>query len=80
MIKRENYRKLEILVDGAWVQADFGQLEDGDIFRLFEPDGTAVEDKYGDYKWVFVGHHFVDGRVTYMTVGAPVNPEPVILP
>ena len=35
-------RRCEILKDGSWQSAEFKKLQRGDVFRLFESDGTAV--------------------------------------
>lgn len=38
-----NFRKTEILEDGKrWVEVPFESLVKGDIFRLFESDGSRV--------------------------------------
>jgi hypothetical protein len=43
-------RTVEIVqADGSWVKCQsMGQLEVGDVFRMFEPDGTRV---VGDHTW-----------------------------
>jgi hypothetical protein len=45
MLSLDDIRKVEIKVDGEWVSAQFAQIEAGDTFRLFEPDGTPVHMK-----------------------------------
>lgn len=37
-------RKLELLLDGTWVPFEMQNLDIDDVFRLFEPDGTPVDD------------------------------------
>lgn len=44
MIPIEKLRRLEILQGDVWVAADTGQLEPGDLFRLFETDGRPVSE------------------------------------
>jgi hypothetical protein len=41
--KTSKLRKVEVLVDGYWEGCDFPDLEDGDTFRMFEPDGEPVD-------------------------------------
>lgn len=40
----EPTRTAEVLVAGHWQAIPFKDLKEGDIFRLFEEDGTAVDD------------------------------------
>lgn len=35
-------RRTEILYNGEWVEIPFDHLNAGDIFRLYEEDGTIV--------------------------------------
>ena len=43
MIPLENLRKTEVQQpDGTWLKIQFSQVEPGDIFRQFEPDGSPV--------------------------------------
>ena len=43
MIAKSEMRKIECLTaDGCWVECTMGQLEIGDTFRMFEPDGDPV--------------------------------------
>ena len=37
-------RKVEKLEHGQWVEGQFRQLQPGDLFRVFEPDGTPLRD------------------------------------
>lgn len=39
----EKYREVYILRGGIWYHEDFKDIEKGDIFKMFEPDGTPVE-------------------------------------
>ncbi|MGR7944154.1 hypothetical protein ACU063_06730 [Paenibacillus sp. M.A.Huq-81] len=41
-------RKVERLVLGDWKECQFKFLSQGDVFRLFEPDGDYVSDSYGN--------------------------------
>jgi hypothetical protein len=54
MKKIEDLRVIEVKQeDATWVKLhSIGQLEPGDIFRMFEPDGVTVLDDDG--KSVFV--------------------------
>src|SRR5687767_4732709 len=40
-------RYAEVLKDSEWVKIPFKDLREGDIFRLFESDGTPVESDTG---------------------------------
>jgi hypothetical protein len=43
MLSQNQLRRVEALVDGRWVELkSIGQLETGDIFRMFEPDESKV--------------------------------------
>jgi hypothetical protein len=35
-------RKVQILRNGEWIDSEFKEIKDGDVFRLFEPDGDPV--------------------------------------
>lgn len=39
----QELRKVERYRDGKWVECKFKDLITGDIFRMFEPDGTEVD-------------------------------------
>ena len=53
MIQKSELRRLEILQDGKWVKAvSIGQLEKGDVFRMFEPDGTQVLNEFGNHSFI----------------------------
>lgn len=43
-MKNPKRRRCEILVRGKWEQIHFKDMLPGDLFRLFEPDGTPVDD------------------------------------
>lgn len=42
-----NIRKAEVLRDGVWMTIRGIDVKAGEIFRLFEPDGTPVKNKAG---------------------------------
>lgn len=44
-LKVDEERFTQRKVNGLWEDIKFRELKDGDIFRLFEPDGTPVVDK-----------------------------------
>ena len=37
-------RKCEVRSNGTWIETDFENIKKGNMFRLFEPDGTLVVD------------------------------------
>ena len=41
-------RTVQIFKDNAWVDEDFWNLKTGDRFKMFEPDGTPIQDE-GQY-------------------------------
>lgn len=43
----EEYREVYILRGGIWYHEDFKDIEKGDIFKMFDPDGTLVKDPEG---------------------------------
>lgn len=57
MIAKDNLQRLEVWVNGAWVEAQFGQLEPGDHVRHINADGTPKE---------FDGHNAVEFTVTHL--------------
>ena len=40
---KEEHREVYILKGGVWSHEDFKDIEKGDIFKMFNPDGTPVE-------------------------------------
>lgn len=62
MISIEKMRRLEIKVGDDWVPAEIGQTEEGDTFRLFEPDGTPVLGSGGLTEFVADSRPFVRVR------------------
>jgi hypothetical protein len=48
MVTPENLRRVQIKdKNGSFVDAQFGQIEAGDVFRMYEPDGTIVLNEIG---------------------------------
>ena len=48
-------RKVEIMIAGVgWVPVSFADVSEGDHFRLFEEDGTPVEDNDGNTEFFAV--------------------------
>lgn len=41
MIEAKHMRRVQVWQEGFWVEADMGAIEEGDVFRLIEPDGTT---------------------------------------
>jgi len=64
MIAREMMRRIEIKHEGQWVEADMGQVEPGDVFRMFEPGGKPVADSSGHTAWQAVARPFISGDWT----------------
>lgn len=56
-------RKVQALRDNKWLGINFKELVNGDIFRLFEPDGEVVKDKLNDDEFVAISdpYYHVDG-------------------
>lgn len=46
------YRKAQIYQGGMWYETPFQEIKKGMTFRLFESDGTAIEDAGGSNHWV----------------------------
>lgn len=38
-------RTVEMLWAGEWVEVDISCVKKGEVFRMFEPDGTPVRDR-----------------------------------
>lgn len=47
-----NDRKTEIFKNGHWVKKAFEDVEIGERFRLFEPDGARVTSESGSKQWI----------------------------
>lgn len=58
------YRKTEIKVNEEWKEIDFDDLKVGNIFRLFEPDGTIVKDNDGKENFIVTTLPFPWTQVT----------------
>lgn len=72
----QGIRALEIRVNGNWVSAIGDQLEAGDRFRQFEPDGTLVSDM-GVTEWLCQEDD--KGRQCIPVKHIPAIPQPVTL-
>ena len=67
-MKGEDRRIVEILRAGVWYNEDFDDIENGDIFRMFESEGEIV---YGNNKtWAFkaVSDVYLSGPTNVQTV------------
>ena len=67
-------RRCETLTEiGGWHGVPFKDLQPGQVFRLFEPDGTPVMDAEGAWRWrvLGVGAPDAEGRPT-------VEAEPIL--
>jgi len=51
-------RHCKVFYDHQWVNVEFNEIRLGDIFRLFEPDGTEVLDDEGKNTWEALGQSF----------------------
>jgi hypothetical protein len=38
----DEYRKVKIFLGGTWEEAEFQEIEEGDLFRLYESGGELV--------------------------------------
>lgn len=64
------WRKVEKRINGVWGTTEFEQLLPGDVFRLFDADGTPVTDGKG--KTIFkasriqspIRHRCLDSKAT----------------
>lgn len=50
----DQVRRVEVAQpDGSWLSVHMEQLEPGDVFRMFEPDGTPVTGELSERtEWV----------------------------
>ncbi len=53
MLNTSDLRHIQIKVGDDWVNAQLAQIEAGDVFRMFEPDGSPV---VGDKGFTIEGH------------------------
>ena len=47
-----NKRVCRVLKSHDWIEIDFKDLKENDIFRLYEPSGEKVMDEGGKYQFV----------------------------
>lgn len=47
----EKTRTMEVKQGDEWVKATMCQLDAGDVFRMFNPDGSPVVDHEGKAEW-----------------------------
>ena len=52
-------RSTQVLRNNEWGNINFTELKNGDIFRLFEPDGKVVRDKLGDDEFMAVSDPYL---------------------
>jgi hypothetical protein len=56
MLAESELRRIECYVNGKWKYVkSIGQLEPGDTFRVFEPDGTPIKNKHGNCSFIAKG-------------------------
>lgn len=60
MLHPDQISAIQVKVDGQWVEADFGALEPGDVFRLVDSDGTPVSDSCGRTEFRVTSHPSVE--------------------
>jgi hypothetical protein len=48
-------RTAKVLYNGQWVKMSFVDLKKGDIFQLYEEDGSIVADDDGNDTWIATG-------------------------
>jgi hypothetical protein len=64
----EELREIQILKDETWYDAEFEQLEVGDVFRIFD-GGVPVIDSYGNIQWtVREVPELKDGQILFVNV------------
>lgn len=52
-------RKVELLKDGEWIEIEFYELKEDDIFRMFESTGEEVYNNNGENILVALSDAFV---------------------
>lgn len=66
----DNDKRKVVLYTGAeYINIDFRQINSGNIIRLFEPDGTSVKDKEGNFIFTAATNSYVNknGILTFDT-------------
>lgn len=48
-------RKVQVFVNGFWVDKPFEEIKEGDYLKMFESDGTPVKDEMGHGEWIVTG-------------------------
>lgn len=74
----EKFRKVEVLRAGIWYNSDFTDITNGDMFRMFESDGTPVIGEDGSYIFKAeseVYNHPDSGVLTVNTVEIVANSD-----
>lgn len=69
-------RKVEIKDDDKWKEISFSELKKGDIFRLFESDGTPVKDLYNRTEFLADTNAYMSDEVKQYTI--EIDSEEVI--
>lgn len=60
MLQPDQLRVLQVKLADGWVEANFGALEPGDVFRLLDTDGTVHKDSEGRSEFKVVSHPSVE--------------------
>ena len=60
MLALDRMRTIEVLdPSGGWISGHYSQLEEGDIFRINEPDGSPSINKHGRREFRCMAQPFV---------------------
>jgi hypothetical protein len=53
MLHKSELRRVEVFNGEKWVKVQsIGQIEKGDVFRMFEGDDTPVKNEVGNYSFI----------------------------
>lgn len=55
MIEKESVRRIEVLQGGDWIECRMSQIEQGDVFRMFESTGEPVLGPGGEPRFKALG-------------------------
>lgn len=69
----EEYRIVEVLLEGVWTKIDFKHLTKGSVFRIFEPTGESVTDAEGRTDFVAVSDSYEKDGVWGITLEAAIK-------
>jgi hypothetical protein len=67
-VNMDDLRRIEILREDGWQEAEFTDIEPNDTFRMFDPDGSPVTDSHGETDFFAVSEVYMHPELDVWTV------------